>query len=179
LHKPLLGYEYRKASGRKIPEAFHLEEQIFTFRTLKDRRYIVQLETYKYDIFIIKFYLKKHGSWKWKYNIRTNDHEAIRVINTCLNICLDLLNKQPTASFGFLASRTYNPNTKKLEDEAVNARYRVYIGKLLNYFSPQNFLHEENPEKSSYLILNRRNRTPKLKEKIEEMFKDLYVTTEL
>lgn len=58
--------------------------------------------------------------------------------------------------------------------EANNKRFRVYRQITQNRFSTDRFRHVTNVEKSTYIILNKRNKEPNILEKIEMMFQECY-----
>lgn len=123
-------------------------------------------------MYAIKFYLKSHKDSKKRYNLLVNDGDAFRVLSTCLNIIIDILEKQPFASFGFIGAPTSEEQAKQIEVN--NKRFRVYRQIAQNRFSTKHFEHAMNSEKSTYIILNKQNKESKLLTKIETMFKQCY-----
>jgi hypothetical protein len=94
---------------------------------------------------------------------------AGKVFTTCLNILKKVSIENSGASFGIQGAPRMNEDT--IYD---TQRFRVYSYLAKNYFSPENFEHLLNIEKSTYLLLNKANKTKELKKKIEDMFNSCY-----
>lgn len=105
-----------------------------------------------------------------KYSVLTNTYEPRRIVMTCINIMLEIYQKDDHASFGFIGSN--------LEEESIDntKRFRFYRRIMATYFSEKYFIHQENSLKSAYLMLNKVEMTnnPRLKEDIESAFKEQY-----
>ncbi len=165
------GYSYNFIQTKEIKK-HSVKEHKYSFKTRLNQRYIVNVEEYKYQLFVIKFYLKNHEHSKQKYNLLTNDGDAFRVISTCVNVILEILTLNPEASFGFIGEQSLG------EEKANTKCFRIYKRVTENYFPPQKFEHAINTENSSYLILNKKNKTLELKEKAQEMFNQIYLGLE-
>ena len=142
----------------------------FTFRCKNNRRYAVLLEEYEHDFFSIKFYLQSLEHSANKYQMLTNLFDAPAVINTCLNIMVEVLTKNECASFGFTGA--------PLEKEAITRptkRYRVYKRIMENLFSPEHFFHFQVPDSNAYFLINRNSGNPQeVVERITNMLKQHY-----
>ncbi len=145
---------------------------IYHFKSKKSKlTYIVRVEHFDYDVYAVKFYLKNHSLSPDKYRLMTNTNEPRRVINTCINIMIDIWQHNGLASFGFVGANGMNEaslgNTK---------RYRVYSRIVATYFSSKHYLHKEDVYKSTYLLVNRKKLECKsdLMECIERMFANRY-----
>ncbi len=163
-------YPFRLVGHRKATTGEHfIKEYKFTFVAKNNQRYIVNVEQYKYNLYIIKFYLKAHSDSPNKFALLTGFNDAVKVINTCLEIMIYLYKLDKTASFGFIGANLLG------EDKANTKRFRIYNKIMQNLFSPLKFNHYNYPEKSAYLLLNKSNTIAALLSKIERMFAEFYV----
>lgn len=150
----------------------HIRNKLYRFRSEKSNtQYIVCVEQYKYNVFILKFYPKNWRFSKRKYNLLTNTHEPRRIIGTCINIALSVLDEYPDASFGFIGANREN------EDTCETKRYKVYSTIVATYFSEECFYHKESKEKSAYLLINNIaiEQNPSLVKEIETFFNKRYI----
>ena len=180
--RTIVGYPIHKANSPKNTKKGDalLCLHIYTFKNRKGTIYIVNVEQYLYDVYIIKFHTKADRSRKEKYNLLTNQKDARRIIYTCIEIGLQIYVTNPNASFGFVGSPI--PKELKRESQLKNTkRFRVYSKFAKFFFSPDNFLHTNNPDFSLYLLLNKKhlesNNT--LHEKIMEMFEQHFDLSDL
>lgn len=148
------------------------EVLIYHFKSKKSNlAYIVRVEHFDYDVYAVKFYLKNHSLSPDKYRLMTNTNEPRRVINTCINIMIDIWQNNDIASFGFVGASGMD------EDSPGNTkRYRVYARMVATYFSSRYYLHKEDVDKSTYLLVNRKKleQKPDLMECVERMFANRY-----
>lgn len=136
--------------------------------------YIVEVELYSYDVYILKFYLKAHRQSDNKFSLLSNDNDAQGVIRTVLDIALEILEyENPRASFGFVGSHKISKKgTERIEN---TQRFRVYRDLMRNYFGDLTWHHYESINSSSYLMLNSCHTDPDEKiAAITEMFKGIY-----
>ena len=169
---PPLGYDFRLVHTDRRNEAHLQTKYLYRFKTRFNRTYLVEIEEYRYDTYAIKFYLKNHADSPNRYNLLTHDGDAFRILSTCLSIIADLLSKNQYASFGFIGAPTLEEKEK--ERETNNKRFRVYRQMTQNRFSTDRFSHVMNEDKSTYIILNKRNPEPNLLAKVEAMFRECY-----
>jgi hypothetical protein len=134
--------------------------------------YIFRAEEYDYKLFAVKFYPKSFEDSPKKYSLLTNENQAPPVIRTCINIMLDLFERFPDASFGFIGTNSED------EDKDSTQRFRIYKYLMENFFSPAQFSHYSYPQRSVYLLLNRIHKDPDLLLKIESMLKDIFAFEE-
>lgn len=130
----------------------------------------VWVEQYEHDIYAVKFHLKNHRLSKKKYNFQTNTFEPRTIVQTCINIMLDIYHENDCASFGFIGSNSEG------EDVSMTKRFRFYRTVIATSFSDKYFAHIEYPDKSAYLLVNKDNlsNNPDLIDKIEEAFIEQY-----
>jgi hypothetical protein len=168
---PFQGYKYRLATIIKEPAGpvKILRKHIYCFSNRFNNKYIVIIEQYDYDVYIIKFHLRKDTHNKKKYQVLTATGDVGRVLATCIKILADeILAKKSEASFGFLGMNSVG------EAKNHTKRYNLYKRVVSDYFSPESFEHVYNENKSAYALLNRNNKTPDLRQKVESMFKSYY-----
>jgi len=132
----------------------YIKTHIYTFKTNK-AKYIVEVEEYRQNIFIIKFYRKIDRFCKNKFNVLTNEFNCTRIISTCVRILISILEKNHSASFGFLGSNTISPNfIEKKED---TQRFGIYKAVMENFVGDIVFSHAMDKIHSTYLMINRNN----------------------
>ena len=153
----------------------------FLIRTIKyvfdigKKRFVVDVEHYQHDFYIIKFYPKRLADYRYRFNILTEDYRATRAISTCLFIIKEILVQEKNANFGFLGSPIYDPKNKKMENRANNKRFRIYKYAFENFFGTSTFTHYIDPNSSTYMIVNNKNVNPDLlMESATIMFSSLY-----
>jgi len=100
----------------------------------------------------------------------TNDFDAFRILSTCLNILYHVKQEyDDKASFGFLGARKETDR-----NDSNTQRFRIYSQLGKRYFSPQKYIHVENVDNSSYLILDRSYHSENSIRLIQEMFDQYY-----
>lgn len=124
----------------------------YRFRTHKNQTYIVDIEQYEEQVYIIKYYLKAHSLSDKKYSLRTNEYIASRIYRTCMDIVKDILKQNPKASFGYVGANDLG------EDKDNTKRYRIYKKITETFFGSERFEHFSSNENSLYLILNKQNK---------------------
>lgn len=164
-------YDYRFVQNFNESLGHLKDKRLYTFTSTKSHLcYWVWVEHYENDIYAVKFHLKNHRLSPNKYNIKTNTFEPRTIVQTCINIMLDVYRENDHASFGFIGSNSIG------EDKALTKRFRFYRTIMATNFSDKYFEHIELPEKSAYLMVNRvaLNNDPELIEKIQQAFVEQY-----
>jgi hypothetical protein len=147
-------------------------KKLYHFKSPKTNQwYWVWVEAYMYNIYGIKFHLKSDRNSKDKYERLSNLNEAKAVINTCMNIMLEINVMDKKSSFGFIGS----PCFKDIGIQETK-RYKVYKRMLLTYFSDDIFQHIQNNHKSTYMMVRKAelDKDKNLIQKIEDFFTDNY-----
>jgi len=94
-------YPFHKVGVNKAHNQGYLKEIItYSFKTNRNY-YLVEVEVYALDIYVIKYFLKKDKRNPVKYNILTYENRCSKIISTCIRIMLQIHDKNPLASFGF------------------------------------------------------------------------------
>ncbi len=160
-------YKYITKKKRKIGDDFN-ELHVYSFKGKNNRRYIVNVELYNFDVFVIKFYLKSHSDSAKKFNTETGFNEVQPIVRTCIEIMRDIYQGNEKASFGFIGSNS--------DDESVDntKRFRVYSLVMKSYFSTEKFIHAESKIDSAYLLVNKLNGGRGMLNEVERMFKEIY-----
>ncbi|RKD17284.1 hypothetical protein BCY91_03920 [Pelobium manganitolerans] len=147
--------------------------EVFTYNFKADRTwYLVEVEHYQHNIYILKFYLKKHKKHPNKYNMMSGEFQCARVIATCLKILLKIYFDNPLASFGFIGANTIQPDRQIYELKSNTKRFRVYQTMLTTKIGKETFTHFHNVSKSTYLMANNLVDVGKLKKNAEIMFSE-------
>jgi len=168
---PYKGYSYRKATinNKPIEQVPIVRRYIYTFTDRFNQKYIVNIEQYDLEVYIVKFHLKKDTDNKKKYQVLTGKGDVGRVLATCIKILLEeILYKNASASFGFIGINSEG------EGKSNTKRFVLYQKIVSAYFSEKAFEHVFNENKSAYALLNRKNKISGLRQKVEAMFKKYY-----
>lgn len=142
-------------------------------------KYIVRAEVYD-DVFAIKFYASRdRKNPENKYSIghsQISVKGVYEILNTTLDIMVNLLKQFPTYSFIIKGAEAYDPATKKEEDEFENQRFRIYRSFLAKRIGTKTFTHFQFPAISVYLLVNNNGteNPTKKKDEIIAHFKDIY-----
>lgn len=153
-------------------EKFILFEHVYHFKTSK-RRYIVIVEEYHLNIFVVKFYPADKKRYNDRFSIVLNDFDFAPIIRTCINIMLEVLKENPTASFGYVGANSVTKTYK--EGKRDTQRYRIYQRVMDIFLSPLLFARVESAANSAELLLNRKNENlQNLRFEATKMFVEIY-----
>ncbi len=142
-------YPYVNHGYKKLEEGDLEGRTTYRFTSAKTRqKYIVYVEKFKHEVFVLKFFLQNHRLSEKKYNLLTNLREPRLVVNTCLKIMLDIHYNNQNCSFGFIGS----PCVQEQKNET--KRYRFYTKLVGSYIGENTFLHYAYKNSSAYLLLN-------------------------
>lgn len=141
---------------RKNGHGYLVSKTTYTFRTEASVDYLIEVEEYQSNIFIIKFCPKKLKKHPKRFNILTGEHIMPRIVGTCIQVMLSIIKKNNLASFGFLGSNTivFGKYSEGKED---TKRYRIYKYVVQNYIGEETFSHKTDKKNSTYLVINRNN----------------------
>lgn len=166
----LKGYSYTHKGSDFDSNNTPLER--YTFKAdIINQQYIVELLILKHNIYVAQFYLKTHRLSGKRFNLllhyqkATNNKHVLYVLNTITNICLEVHQKNPNASFGFMGAPTSKETNPKKNRANINPdktikntkRHRIYSLYVKRYFSPEKFTHIVFNESSCYLLKNNSN----------------------
>lgn len=130
---------------------------------------MADVEQYQHHIYVIKFYPLAVKLSPNKYKILTGDGGAGHIITTCIRIFLDIYQRDPLASAGFIGEASIG------ESEENTKRFQVYIKSASTFIGTEKFRHHSNEKASSYFLESLANPEPNLKGLAEDMFNRLYV----
>lgn len=174
------GYNFRKVqTDRPKVEDVFLAKHIFTFICRYSNKYIVWVEEYRLNTFIIKFHLKSHNKSKSRYETTTKLNDISYVLRTCVDVMISFYEQNPYCSFGFVGAPLAEEKIRDFaskEEKTIsnNKRFRVYKGIMLRLFSPVKFHHRKDDINNVYFLINRDNQTLELERKIIDMFREHY-----
>ncbi len=160
-------FTYRKGPSHKDGPLVCVHH--YTFRTRKNRRYVVDAKEYRHHTCVLKYYPLSHKSSPNKYRVLTNDGDAFRILTTCTQVFLDICRRDLLASAGFVGEALAG------EGVANSKRFRVYLQTVSTFIGPNRFIHHPMPAISAYFLECRANPEPGLKETVEQMFRELYI----
>ena len=156
---------YRRLKGNFPHRRFY-----YSFKTSKNKKYIIHIEEFEFKVFVLKFFLKNNEYSKNRFNHLTGDGEAFRILSTCFTAIIHIkVNIDDNASFGFIGARKTGEKTDKNTQ-----RFRIYSIKGRTFFNLENYMHLENVKNSSYLILDRRIHSLETIPMIQDMFESVY-----
>jgi len=167
-------YEFKYVQSIISSDGIPLKTHRYSFKTSKKLRFLVDVEEYDFQVFIVKFYLKSHLYSDKRFNLLTNDFDTPRKLGTCLQIMLSIYKKNPLASFGFIGAPIIDDKRNINEEENNTKRYRIYSTMVKSLFSDVHFTHSYNQRKSAYTLINKDNLEPELFTKVQKMFVDYY-----
>jgi len=152
--------------------SFHIKTAVYRVKTSIES-YIIQVEEYIHDFFIVKFYpvrFKRHPN---KFNMLSNDSVLQVVIGTTLRILLMYFQNNTKSSFGFIATPSIIDDF--IEDKSNNQRYRIYKQIMQNFFGDETFAHFADIHTSAYLMVNKSHqKIDDLVNKMQQGFSDMY-----
>jgi hypothetical protein len=112
--------------------------------------YIVRVERYIGHSYCIKFFDKANMLSENKFSLRTSTFEPRTIFYTLFNIMLDVLKKDPNASFFFIGAED-----EKDEPGRTTRRFRVYHRFVSSVVGETVFEHHRNNELSLYILVNK------------------------
>jgi hypothetical protein len=168
-------YRFHKVGVDKAHHKKYLKEIVtYSFKSA-NHYYLVEVEVYVPDIYIIKFYLKKDKRNPIKYNILTKENRSSKVISTCIRIMLQIHAGNPLASFGFLGSPIIDKETGYHESRATTKRFMLYRRAMYALFGTKTFTHYIDMQHSAYLMVNNKNQSVEdVKNSARKMFNEIF-----
>lgn len=141
----------------------------YSFRGASGKRYIVVVELYEFNCYVVKFHLQEHKNYQDKFRQATMLKECSRVITTVVYIMMQILVGNPYANFGFIGS-------PGMQEDGFNntKRFRTYTKIMDKKMTAVPFDRHYNNANSSCLFMNRNNDETDLLIKIENMFTKYY-----
>lgn len=146
----------------------------FFFDIEEGDRYIINVEQYRNNIFVLKFHPRKLKTSKYRFNVITNSGHFSKIVRTNINVLIEFYKKFPNSHFGFIGARTYCPIKKcYTENESVTSRFRLYKYAVENLIDPDDFEHHFDEDNNTYLLINSNcSSIEKIKEESKVMFED-------
>lgn len=114
--------------------------------------YIVRVERYVEHSYCLKFFDKANMLSDNKFSLRTGTFEPRTIFYTLFNIMLDVLKRDPKASFFFIGA-----NDEKDEPGYATRRFRIYVRFVLSTVGDDVFKHFRVNELSLYILANRQH----------------------
>ena len=146
----------------------------YSFRTEQNTRYLVEVEHYLHDFYVVQYYTTKYKNHPKKFQILTNEHNCRKIVGTCVRIMYSIWEKNPTASFGFIGANTYDPETGNEEPVNNTQRWKIYKHAMEQNFGPETFAHGAQSFNSRYVMLNKKKDVVKLNNEINKFFEANY-----
>jgi hypothetical protein len=162
--KQKFGWRFVQSANPKRDKKYQ-KLHIYTFRTPK-YKYIVHIEEYEYDYYLISFFPKLNKDFYVKqsmlgamgrehydeYSYLTKENIPLQIITLLISEMKEILKEKPYASFGYFGA----PNIKTGEDEDLfnTKRVRIYNNIIYNELSNTHKVVSD-PTFSGSLILNK------------------------
>lgn len=112
--------------------------------------YIVRVERYIEHSYCLKFFDKANMLSDNKFSLRTGTFEPRTIFYTLFNIMLDVLKKDPKASFFFIGAED-----EKDEPGVATRRFKVYVKFVLSTIGDTIFKHYRVNTLSLYILANK------------------------
>lgn len=151
--------------------SFHVKTYVYRVSTLA-RNYIVHLEEYVRDTYIIKFLPARFKRYDNKFHIISNDRVMQGVLGTALQIFVNCLGNNNRASLGFVATASVLGQFREAREN--NQRFRIYKQILQNFFGIETFAHFVDISNSAYLMANRVHTIPEFVTEMQQGFSNMY-----
>ena len=170
------GYELKFIQKKPCRDgSAHLFSLIYKFFSPKTKYYyILTADYHEGNFFAVKFYCKKDSHSDFKYSKIINRGDVQNILITCIKLIPILLKNYPDASFGFIASRSIDEISQKVESYINNQRFRIYSDLVPLKFGEKTFAHYTYDLSSGYLLINRK--CEDIKEKEKELVEMLSIT---
>jgi uncharacterized protein YxeA len=169
-------YDYHRVgdhSGLFTNRKYVVHLMIYSFKT-DLYPYLLEVEEYPHNIYAFKFYRRSNKGNKQRFNLLTNEGKCARIVGTCFSVFLDIYNKNPLASFGFVCSNTIDKTSGKSESKEETKRFRIYRQAVYNYFGEETFTHFADPQHSVYLAISNKNKSVhKISEEADKILESL------
>ncbi len=124
----------------------------YRFKSTKSHHtYIVRVERYKENSYCLKFFDKGNMLSSNKFSLRTGTFEARTIFYTLFHILLDVLSRDPLASFFFIGAE----DEKDVKGKETR-RFRIYRSFVTSIVSDKLFDHSRNSELSLYILTNKK-----------------------
>lgn len=178
-------YQYKKKQCIKLGQKYPCD--IYTFNNIYNDTVILEVFRYNNNVYVIKFYLKKHRLSQNKYSFQYSKNEItskgynsgvkniLKTLDTILSVGLEYYRKDNLASFGFMGA----PKPKELEEHIQTdgtvgntRRYSIYKSYSLRYFNPESFKFIDSKTSSIFFIRNEKNKENLPKEKVMGIIKN-------
>lgn len=153
---------------------------------------IVEVFHHPNNVYVVKFFLKKHRYSDKRYNlVYPNKYRKrkgaingskcfLKVMNTVLQISLEILNNDPIASFGYMGApikeEQEDPKRINVDGTIIDTkRYKVYLSYVKRYFDPSAFEYLDSNKTSIMLLRNNKNKTTLTKKVADNYIKDIVI----
>ena len=118
--------------------------------TRSNHTYIVRVERYMDHSYCLKFFDKANMLSENKFSLRTGTFEPRTIFYTLFNIMMDVLKKDPNASFFFIGAED-----EKDEPGVATRRFKVYVKFVLSTIGDNVFKHYRVNDLSLYILANK------------------------
>jgi hypothetical protein len=82
--QPGTGYPFMYRKGPSHKDGFLVCTHYYTFRTRKNRRYVIEAEQYQHHVYVLKFCPLAYKNSANRFKLLFNDGDAFRILSTCM-----------------------------------------------------------------------------------------------
>lgn len=170
------GYPFQLVSKHKCADiSAHLCTTVYKFYSLSTGQwYLVSVDQHELNTYILKFCLRYHKRRLDRFKVVVNKGDVPRILRTVSDIALEVMKGDEMASFGAIATRSYDSSTDT-EEGIPSQRWRIYRWCVPKLMDPNLFDHFEFAPEGGYLLVNKRHAdTEKAKGEIVHMLSQTY-----
>lgn len=173
-------YPYVRTFHKEISNSKHLRSKTtyqFSTSLAKQDKYLIEVEKYDNNVYVIKFFPKILKNNIKKFNVIHNNGHFSKIISTCIVLMISILKKDPMSNFGFIGSNTIDIVNNIVEGKSNSIRFRIYRYAVESLIGEDVFHHHLDENVSAYLLVNRNyGNESEVKSKCQSMFSEIYPT---
>jgi hypothetical protein len=148
-------YYFEKRSCKKTDkqDSGFLKVHIYTFKTNRGTPYIIEVNEYEGNVFVLKFFPKSLRRSANRYSIFTNEYDSARILRTCLALGQSLYQeKEGKLTVAFMGARSCKePLLYKTK------RWELYRKFITRFFGKESFEHVMSEQSSTYILISKLN----------------------
>lgn len=136
---------------------------------------MVDVFCYRNSLYVIEFFLRedKNNKKHVKYGKRTYDYRFSKIVRTCFEIMMLILQNDPSASFAFVGSPSFEGD-KQIEPIDTTKRFAIYRFASINFLGKESFEQFGDRHTSCYLIASNKVDKLLIKKAANRILKSLF-----
>jgi hypothetical protein len=170
-------YPITRLFSKNIKNNKYLKNKTTYSFNIEKSKYLIEVEEYKCDVFIIKFCLASQKNNTKRFNMLTGQNKVGSIVATCIQVILQVLKRNNEANFGFIGSHTFDPKRKYEEKKECTKRFKIYRYAVYNLIGEESFTHFMEERNSTYLLVNNKlDNVDNVKNAANKMFDTIFPT---